>query len=234
MSPTVIVAIALIALPIAFNALFFALGRAFDYPDILRREPGEILERFRAGGTPLLLRWWLFAMVAVAFIPVGAAVPLVLAPGTAWAGVAAGLGVASGLVQAIGLVRWPFLVPELARRHADPATSDAGRDAIELVFASIHRLLGVAIGEHLGYLLTGLWTVALAVALAVTASPVVPGWLAIPGLVIGAALLVGSLEFVGPNEPTGWSVAEALVPIAYVGWSAWLIALGAAAILGGA
>ena len=36
---------------------FFALGRAFDYPDILRRQPDEILRRFHAGGSGLVLRW---------------------------------------------------------------------------------------------------------------------------------------------------------------------------------
>jgi hypothetical protein len=47
----------LIAVPIAFNVAFFQLGRAFDYPNILRREPDEILRRFAAGGSGLILRW---------------------------------------------------------------------------------------------------------------------------------------------------------------------------------
>jgi hypothetical protein len=46
-----------------------------------------------------------------------------------------------------------------------------------------------------------------------------------------ATVVVGSLEFVGPNEPHGWSVAEKLVPIAYIAWSIWLVALGIALIL---
>jgi hypothetical protein len=45
----------LIVVPVAFNVAFVALGRAFDYPDILRREPDEILRRFAAGGSGLLL-----------------------------------------------------------------------------------------------------------------------------------------------------------------------------------
>jgi hypothetical protein len=48
---------------------------------------------------------------------------------------------------------------------------------------------------------------------------------------VGLALIIGSLEFVGPNEPRGWSVAEKIVPIAYVAWSAWLVVLGFLAIL---
>ena len=41
MSAEVATAIMLIIVPVAFNAAFFELGRAFDYPDILRREPDE-------------------------------------------------------------------------------------------------------------------------------------------------------------------------------------------------
>ena len=40
---------------------------------------------------------------------------------------------------------------------------------------------------------------------------------------IGISLLVGTLEFVGPNEPEGWAPAGAIVPIAYIAWSIWLM-----------
>jgi Domain of unknown function (DUF4386) len=231
MTAELTVGILLILLPIAFNGLFFDLARTFEYPDILRQEPGTILTRFHDGGTALLLRWWGFALVALAFVPIGVAVPVVLAPGTQVTSVVAALGIAAGLVQVIGLIRWPFLVPELARRYVDPATTPQARETVELIFSSVHRLLGVGIGEHLGYLLTGLWSAGLALAIAVTPAAIVPAWLAVPGVIVGLALIVGSLEFVGPNEATGWSVAEKLVPIAYVGWSAWLIVLGILAIL---
>lgn len=42
--------ILLILLPLAFNAAFLELGRAFDYPNILRKEPDEILRGFAAEG----------------------------------------------------------------------------------------------------------------------------------------------------------------------------------------
>jgi hypothetical protein len=38
--------------------------------------------------------------------------------------------------------------------------------------------------------------------------------------------VLGSLEFVGPFEVRGWKLAGTLVPLAYIGWSAWLLALG--------
>ena len=74
----VAVGIPLILLPIAFNVPFVDLAWTFDYPDILRHEPGQILARFHDGGTALLLRWWAFALVALAFVPIGAVVPEVL------------------------------------------------------------------------------------------------------------------------------------------------------------
>ena len=72
--------------------------------------------------------------------------------------------------------------------------------------------------------LTGAWT--LLVAVSVLSTPVVPNWHGIAGIPIGVALVLGSLEFVGPNEEHGWQLAGTIVPIAYVAWSVWLIALG--------
>ena len=72
MSATLLTGILLIALPIAFNAAFFALARQFSYPDILREPTDTILTRFTAGGTRLLVTWTAFALVALAFVPVSA------------------------------------------------------------------------------------------------------------------------------------------------------------------
>jgi hypothetical protein len=94
-----------------------------------------------------------------------------------------------------------------------------------VVFVALHRLLGVGVGEHLGYLLTGTWT--LLVAASILSTAVLPTWLGVVGLPIGAAMLIGTLEFVGPNERDGWALAGVVVPIAYISWSLWLVALGA-------
>ena len=228
-------AILLIVVPIAFNVAFFALGRSFDYPAILRREPDEILRRFHAGGAGLILRWEALLLSALAMLPLVVLLAVDLAASPALTGLAITLGAAAALVQGIGLVRWPFAVPELARRYvaADelpPTEAAAARQSVETVFVTLHRLFGVGIGEHLGYLFTGLWT--LAASASILTTDVIPAWLGWPGIVIGAAVLVGTLEFVGPNESEGWPLAGTIVPIAYIAWSVWLIALGVALLLG--
>jgi hypothetical protein len=221
----------LIIVPVGFNLAFFELGRTFDYPNILREPPGVVLRRFDDGGTPLLLRWQGLLTSALAMLPLVAllAVALGADPALTIAGVV--IGTAAGLVQVLGLVRWPFAIPELARRYAAAEGPHAAttRETIEVVFATLNRLLGVGIGEHLGYLLTGLWTIL--VAISIVSTTVIAPWLGWIGLPIGAALLLGSLEFVGSNEKAGWKLAGTIVPIAYVAWSIWLIALGIGLIL---
>jgi hypothetical protein len=224
-------AVLLIAVPIAFNLAFLELGRAFDYPNILRREPDEILRRFAAGGSGLILRWQALLLSALAMLPLVALLAVVLAAPPALTVASLVVGSAAALVQALGLVRWPFAVPELARRYTAAEGPDgvATRQAIEVVFATLHRLLGVGIGEHLGYLLTGGWT--LLVAWSILSAAVLPFWLGLVGVPIGVALLIGTLEFVGPNERDGWALAGTIVPIAYIAWSLWLISLGIGLIL---
>lgn len=210
-----LLAVLLIATPLLFNAGYAALAVRYDYPGILRRPTEEILDRFRAGGTELVLVWFAFAWSALLFIPI-AVLSGALVPDPGLAALSVAVGVVAGSVQALGLLRWVFVVPFLARVQA----AGADRSTIDLVFQVQHRYLGVAVGEHLGYLTTGAWTIIVASAGAL------PLWLAVPGVAVGAMLVVGALEFVGPFEERGWKLAGVLVPVGYTLWSAWLIALG--------
>jgi hypothetical protein len=229
MSTQTVAGVLLIAMPVAFNVSFALLGARFDYPDILRQPTDRVLERFRQGGTTLVLIWWAFALTAVLFAPLvvllSAAIPD--ADSTVLS-VATTIGVLAAVVQFLGLVRWPFLVPYLAREAADAAPGSARRESIDVVFQSFNRYLGVGVGEHLGYGLTGAWSVLASVAL--TQTEAVPAWVGIPGIVVGASLLVCSLEFVGRHEANGWKLAGTLTPIAYVLWSVWLLVAGVALI----
>lgn len=56
--------------------------------------------------------------------------------------------------------------------------------------------------------------------------------LALAGLVIDVVLLIGTLEFVRPNEPDGWELAGTVVPIAYIAWSIWPVAIGVLLLIG--
>jgi hypothetical protein len=226
----VLTGLLLLVLPAAYNVCFTLLARGFDYPDILRQPTHQVLERFAAGGSRLVLTWWGFAMSAVLLAPavVLLSATLVDADPTILA-LATTIGLLAALVQFLGLVRWPFAVPHLARLAGDPATTPATRDAIDVTFQTLNRYLGVAVGEHLGYLFTGLWTALAGVAL--IQSDLLHPLFGVVGLLLAPLFVLGSLEFVGPFEVRGWKLAGTLVPLAYIGWSVWLLALGIGLLL---
>ena len=179
----------------------------------------------------LKLLWYGFMLTAVLLAPLAVLLGQVLArDGLGVVPTAIVIGVLAAVVQFLGLARWPFLVPALARTYHHPASSEARREAAVVAFEAFHRYLGVAIGECLGYLFTGAWTVLIGVAM--LQSSLFQAWLAWPGITIGLVLVLGSLEFVGRFEENGWKLAGAIVPIAYTAWSLWLIATGLVLLLG--
>jgi hypothetical protein len=219
--------VVLIVAPLWFNTTFALLGKRFDYPDILRRPTTEILERFRAGGSSLILLWWTFVLSGLLLIAGAVLLGQVLGFGGI-VPLATTIGVLAGLVQMLGLLRWVYLVPALARVYTDPTVESDQRDIHAAIFRSLHQYLGVGVGEHLGYLFTGIWSVLIGVG--VIQGTALPIWLGWPGVFIGAGLMVGSAEFLGPKEEEGWGVAGAAIPFLYVAWSVWLLGMGVALI----
>lgn len=214
----------LILLPIAFNVIFFLLQRNFEYPDILRKSTDYILRQFKAGGSRLIATWYAFAFTSVLFIPVAILVHQTLASErTPYMPLATTIGVLAGLVQFLGLIRWTFLVPYLAKTFFEPESTQATRDSIAVVFQAFHRYAGVAIGEHLGYLLTSFWTTF--IALAVIQSPLFSPWIGWIGFLPAIGI------FIGLFEESGFKAAGAINAISYILWSLWLIVLGVILVL---
>jgi hypothetical protein len=115
------------------------------------------------------------------------------------------VGIAAAVVQVIGLMRWPILVPGYA--------ANGDTDA----FTTASDILGTAIGETIGYLLTALWT-----ALVIAA---IGRWFAGRWFVaLGAAS--AALVFVGVLSPLDLPVIDTANFFGYVLWSIWLIAFG--------
>lgn len=154
-----------IALAIVFNIPYAILATTYDYPNVLRRPAGEALDLFEGGGAQLILTWHGFALSALAIAPLAIALSLTPSRITEKPALAIGaaiMGAMAGLAQAIGLWRWVFVVPDLARTHADPVAAPDAKLAAERAFGLLNQYGGVAIGEHLGQWLTALFVLMLA------------------------------------------------------------------------
>jgi hypothetical protein len=86
------------------------------------------------------------------------------------------------VVQTLGFLRWPFLVSHLAQAYLAPGASEAQRAAATMVFESFHIYAGMAIGEHLGYLSTSVWT--FLIALLMLRAPLFGRWLGLSGMLL--------------------------------------------------
>jgi hypothetical protein len=184
------------------NVAFTALGSIFDYPDVLDEPGGKVLAAF-AGDEAAVSGWFLvLALSAALLAPIAIGVGR-LSESRAMR-IAVPVGVAAAGVQVIGLLRWPLLVPGYA------SDGDTGS------FSTANDVLGTAIGETLGYALTGAWTLLVIVALGRRYGG---RWLQVLGGAAAALVVAGVLS---PLDVAGVDAANF---VGYVLWSLWLIAL---------
>ncbi|MES1158359.1 MAG: DUF4386 family protein [Terricaulis silvestris] len=220
-----ITGVSAIALAIVFNIPFSILGATFGYPDVLRRPAGEVLDLFNAGGASLILTWHAFALSALALAPM--AIALALTPSRVAEKPALAIGAAitgslAGLAQAIGLWRWVFVIPGLARTHADPAAAPDAKRAAERAFELLNQYGGVAIGEHLGQLLTALFVLMLALLQWKESARISAGI----GFATALAIVLGTGEGLAIALGQSGELFSLATIAGFVGLTLWLIATG--------
>jgi hypothetical protein len=194
----------------------------FNYPDILRQDPGIVLSQFHKGGASLIFTWLCFAVLGL---------PLLIGysllgqqmearhPFIRWVTT---IGIVSGVVQIIGLLRWVFVVPVLAKDYVN--TSDpVMQTSIIADFKLIHQFGGVLLGEYLGQLFTIIWTVGMSYAL--LKSAIIPAWLGWVGFLASTIYLFAQAELFSTVVP-GFPVWDLAGFIGSSLWLVWLILIG--------
>src|SRR5262249_5132378 len=123
-------------------------------------------------------------------------------------------GVLAGAFQAMGFFRWPIAVPYLAEQMAQASTVEA-RNLVGLLEGLLNRYAGMTVGEHLGFMAQGAWTLLIAIAVLRGA---LSSWVyGVVGMVLGTLLFSGALEQLGGAFAT-LGMMSALVSAAWLGW----------------
>lgn len=211
----------LVIVPLVFTAGFTGLQMTFDYPDILRQPAGEVLTRFAHAGWDLHVYWYAMMAAALGMIPASVATGLAL-----WkrdnllASLTIAFGTVAGLVQAVGLIRWVILTPALAASYVAPGATETQQAMSVALFDAANLYLGVGVGEHLGYLFTGVWT------------------LLVSALIFGERRILGAsgvaLSFTvmaGMLEPFGVPYTADINAIGFSLWALWALVLGVTLLL---
>lgn len=201
---------------------FTILSVTFEYPAILRKETGEILTRFAAGGNSLIWTWLGFALGGLPLIPAYILIGQKLEGRSRLARTATTFGVAGLFVQMIGLLRWTFVVPMLASSYMGCA-DEAVKTASVVAFKTVHQYGGVLMGEHLGQLFTIIWTVMITIVL--QRSKLVSKWVTGLGLISSAIYFMAQAELLATVMPP----LPVWEPAGFLGstlWLVWLIVIG--------
>ena len=142
MSTERIIGILLILGAVGVFIPYTILTITFDYPNILREDPGFILTKFHEGGSSLIFTWFLFALLGIPLIIAYILIGQRLENKLSFVRWATTFGVISGIVQIIGLLRWTFVVPVLANNFV-VNVSEASKESSKTAFQVIHQYGGV-------------------------------------------------------------------------------------------
>lgn len=205
---------------------YVVLGTRFGWPDVLD-EPGTVaLDAYLAAEPAIRAGFYLMTLASLALLFAAIGLHAVVGRDDAWARAVTAAGVLGAFAQMLGWLRWVTAVPVQAERWAEAAGDPLARDAVAVAYDTLNAYAGATLGEHLGWLLQGIWAVGAAVLLLRTRS--VPRWLTVTGLVLAAGW--APLVAVGTAADLAW--AETLgVSVLYTVWFVWVGAVGAVLLL---
>ncbi len=195
------------------------LGKYFNFPDILRQPAATAFELFRKNQTPILIGYYIFLISAFLYIPLSYGLVRILykTKNQTIKATFIGLSITTALFQAIGFVRWIFTMPYLTQIYFERPES---RSNVVLIYEILNRYAGMSIGEHLGFISMGFWTICLGIIL--KKHPNVSKYSGFIGITIGVLLVVSTFEHFGGALAKVFGMLNFLANSL---WSLWLIAL---------
>lgn len=197
------------------SAGFLILADQFSFPEILRATSQERLALFRQNQGMIVPAYYMMGLSGLTQIALAVMFHQSFARNGSTLLVAALVaGVLAGAFQAMGFLRWPIAVPYLAEQMA-LAPNDEVRNVVAMLEGLLNRYAGMVVGEHLGFMGQGFWT--LLISAAMFRGQLFAWPYGMIGFVLGALIVLSSLEQLGgPFEAIG--MLSAPVSAAWLGW----------------
>jgi len=202
------------------SAGFLILADQFSFPEILRVSSQERLALFRQNQGLIVPAYYMMGLSGLTQIIVAVLFHQSFArPGSTLLVGALVAGVLAGAFQMMGFMRWPIAVPYLAEQMAAAPSAEI-QSVVALLEGLLNRYAGMVIGEHLGFLAQGSWT--LLISLAMLRGRLFAWPYGLVGLVLGSLIVVSAFEQLGgPFEAIGFLSAPASAA-----WLGWLLMCG--------
>lgn len=208
----------------AVTASVIILGKYFNFPDILREPATTAFTMFRDNQGEIILGYYIFLLSALLYIPLSYQfwqIHQFEKPMLAQSLI--GLGVTTAVFQAIGFVRWIFTMPLLTDLYFERPED---QKMLSILYETLNRYAGMSIGEHLGFLSMGAWTLILA--------GLIRGSQLIDKILSSAGIFIGSLILVSVGEHFGGERASFFGTLNFLSntlWTFWILILAGTHIL---
>ncbi len=203
---------------VIMHIAYFILSATFDFPEVLRRHPGDMLNLYTQNLSINILAYYLFTLSGLTFVGLVLILHYCFLERGPELTAASVFGVLTGVFQSFGFGRWAFLVPVIAARYRE--ASEQGQQTLLMILEAFHAYAGVLVGENLAFVCQGIWTILISVSVIKrTALPRVLGQV---GVVIGIFVGSYSLEQFG-----GVFAVLGILNVAFqIAWLLWLVTIG--------
>jgi hypothetical protein len=203
---------------ILFTGVFAFLAIQFNYPDVLEGTAKTVLPSLIAMGNTGRFVWSLYALLPLAWIPVGVGAFQALkqeSEGSIRIGMH--LMIVSSVSMMLGLMRWPSIHWQLGVAFEQATTSQ--QEVISVIFQGLNVYLGNYVGEFLGEMCAN--TFFIIVGYAMVKSPRFPRWMGYLGIAVGGLQFVAMFRNVFSIANT----VQDMINLLFL-FPLWLIVLG--------
>ena len=195
------------------------LGANFNFPDVLRHPAASAFALFKQNQTIIIIGYYIFLISSLLFIPLSYFLykSLFQAKNKVALNMLVGFGITTAIFQCLGFVRWIFVMPYLTENYYSNPNK---KETIELIYETLNRFLGMSVGEHLGFIAMGFWTICLGTI--ILRHNKFYNWISYSGITIGVFLIISTAEHFGGKYAALFGTFNFL---ANTLWSIWLAIL---------
>jgi Domain of unknown function (DUF4386) len=211
-----ITAFILIAEIITVTVPVAILGNKFNFPDILRQPAAAAFTLFKLNEKFIVSGYYVFLISSFLFIPLSYLLRHAFKESDAQttSRLLVGCGIATTLFQSIGFIRWIFTMPYLTESYF---SNPENQGIITIMYETLNRYAGMSIGEHLGFLAMGSWTICLGILILKDVR--FYNWVGLTGIFTGLLLVISVAEHFGGTQAQFFGKLNF---IANTLWTVWL------------
>lgn len=200
------------------------LSRYFAFPDVLRMPASQAFVLYKANQEAIRLGYYVFLASSLLYIPLSYQLSKWFGREEPLLGKALiGLGITTAIFQSLGFIRWIFAMPFLTDIYFD---SPAQREQVSLIYEMLNRYAGMSVGEHLGFMAMGAWTVVLG--LLIRRRGGAHRWIGDAGILTGILIVFSIGEHFGGQSAAFFGMINFLSNSL---WTLWIITIGIALLL---